>query len=70
MSLYDDQGRRYTITGTPTRDSDDPTVVTVSTSPLTGTNAEIAAGAVLVGLAPDTVADDEGHGSYAQVIAP
>ena len=49
---------------------DDPTVVTVTSSPLSGTNDEIAEGAVLVGLAPDTVSDAEGHGSHAQVVAP
>ena len=70
VSLYDAQGRSYTITGTPSRDNNDPTVVTVTSSPLTGRNAEVAEGAVLVGLAPDTVSDDEGHGSHPQVIAP
>ncbi len=68
VSLYDELGRRYTIDAAPTRDGDDPSVVTVTTGLVTGANAEVAANAVLVGLAPDTVSDDEAHGSHAQVI--
>ena len=71
ITLYDEQGRAFTIGAAPTRDENDPSVISVTTgSPQVGTNAEIASNAVLVGLAPDTVADAEGHGSHPQGIAP
>lgn len=69
ISLYDDQGRRFTISGTPTRDEANPETIEVTSSPQTGDNAAIGSGAVLVGIAPSAVVDGQGNPSHAQSTA-
>lgn len=69
ISLYDDQGRRFTIAGQPARDGDDPNVIEVTSTMQTGTNAAIGDAAVLVGVAPGAVTDPQGNPSHAQATA-